>query len=204
MKMEKKKGNKGADVKMGLTKKQRSWIYTGTFIALIALFFIINNNTNGESEEGPYPPDYVPTSQGVVKKAPNFELKSIDGKMVNLADYRGKVVIVDFWATWCPPCRRGIPDLISLKKAYASKGVEVIGISVDDSRTIGEVPTFAKDQKINYPVVYVDQSVADAYGGIESIPTTFIIDKKGNIAAHFVGLVPKESLAAQLDKLIKQ
>ncbi|RMD51002.1 MAG: TlpA family protein disulfide reductase, partial [Ignavibacteria bacterium] len=90
----------------------------------------IMNNTNGEPEEGPLPPGYNPNHATASKMAPDFELPTVDGKKLKLSDYKGKVVIIDFWATWCPPCRRGIPDLISIKKEY-SKNLEIIGISVD-------------------------------------------------------------------------
>ena len=95
--------------------KHRSYIYTGLFIALVIFFFVINN-TNGEPEEGPYPPNYNTVNST---------------EMLNLSDYKGKVVILDFWATWCPPCRKGIPDLVELKDKFGEKGVEIIGISLD-------------------------------------------------------------------------
>jgi cytochrome c biogenesis protein CcmG/thiol:disulfide interchange protein DsbE len=194
---------KPADLKFGLTKKQRSWVYTGTFIALVILFFVVNN-INGEGEEGPYPPDYATASLvGAGKTAPDFALKSVDGKIVKLSDFKGKVVIIDFWATWCPPCRKGIPDLVDLKKEFGKKGLEVIGVSVDDQRTIEQVPSFVKDKNINYPVVYGDSKVSQNYGGIESIPTSVIVDKAGNIVAQYTGLQPKETYVAQLKKLLK-
>lgn len=200
--MEKKGLKKSSDVKMGLTKKQRSWIYTGTFFAIVVLLFIFNN-TNGEPEEGPYPPDYVATTQKGSKIAPDFELKSIDGKMVKLSDYKGKVVILDFWATWCGPCRKGIPDLIELKNEFGKKGVEIIGISVDGQNTIDQVKSFAADKKMNYPVVYADGKVADNYGGIQNIPTTVVIDKKGYIIAQYEGLSPKATYVNDINKALK-
>jgi thiol-disulfide isomerase/thioredoxin len=200
--MEKKGLNKSADIKFGLNKKQRSWVYTGTFIAVVILFFIINN-LNKEPEEGPYPPDYAPAAQKALKAAPDFALKSVEGKTVKLSDYKGKVVILDFWATWCPPCRKGIPDLVAIKKEYENKGVEIIGISIDDQKSIEQVKQFVKDQKMNYPVVYTDSKVTSDYGGVENIPTSFIIDKKGNQVAKFVGLYPKETYTNEIDRLLK-
>ncbi len=200
--MAQKEKKQDSDVKMGLTRKQRSWVYTGTFLAVILLFFFVNNS-NGEPEEGPYPPDYAAVSQMASKNAPDFALKSVDGKTVKLSDFKGKVVILDFWATWCPPCRKGIPDLIELKSEFGKKGVEIIGISVDSQNTIGEVPSFVKDKKINYPVVYADKKVVGDYGGIESIPTSFIIDKSGKIVNKFIGLYPKETYVAEINKLLK-
>jgi peroxiredoxin len=188
------------DLKMGLTKKQRSWIYTGFLLSVIALLFIVNN-LNGEADQGPYPPNYVPASQKVSAVAPDFALPTVEGKQLKLSDYKGKVVIIDFWATWCPPCRKGIPDLIDLKKRYGAKGFEVIGISLD-TETKSQVPDFVKTNGMNYPVVYGNQNVTQLYGGIEAIPTTFVIDKQGKIVATYQGLVPAVTFENHLKKLL--
>jgi thiol-disulfide isomerase/thioredoxin len=188
----------------GLTKQHRSWIYTGFFIAVIILLFLFNNSDYlfGRSEEnGPYPPNYVPAAQKASALAPNFTLQSTEGKTLKLSDFKGKVVIVDFWATWCPPCRKGIPDLIDLKKKYGSKGFEIIGVSVD-SDTKDKVIPFVKENGMNYPVVYSDSNVLNLYGGIHNIPTSFVIDKKGKIVASYVGLTPKETYEDHIKKLL--
>ena len=188
------------NLKGGLTKKQRSWIYTGFFIGVIVLLFVINN-MGSEPEQGPYPPNYVPAAQRSSALAPDFTLPTIDGKQLKLSDYKGKVVIIDFWATWCPPCRKGIPDLIELKKKYGSKGLEVIGISLDTD-TKAQVAGFAKTQGMNYPVVYGNQTVAQLYGGIEAIPTSFVIDKQGKIVASYQGLMPSSTYESHIKKLL--
>lgn len=136
-------------------------------------------------------------------KAPNFSLKSVDGKTIKLSDYKGKIVILDFWATWCPPCRRGVPDLISIQKEF-KKDVVVIGISLDREKTIKDVPGFMKDYGINYPVVYGDDKVTIDYGGIRSIPTSFVIDKKGNVVDSHIGLVPKEVFTDKIKELLNK
>ncbi len=135
-------------------------------------------------------------------KAPDFALKSVDGKTVKLSDYKGKVVIIDFWATWCPPCRKGIPDLISIQKEF-KKNVVIIGISLDADKTLKDVPGFVKEYKINYPIVYGDDKVVADYGGIQGIPTAFVIDKKGNVVDKHVGLVPKETYVKKIKELLK-
>lgn len=135
------------------------------------------------------------------KKAPEFSLKGVDGKTVKLSDYKNKVILIDFWATWCPPCRKGIPDLIELQKEYKNDLV-VLGISVD-SDTKPDVPGFIKNYGINYTVVYGDQATAKLFGGVSGIPTSFLIDKKGNIVDKHVGLVPKETLANGIKNLLK-
>jgi thiol-disulfide isomerase/thioredoxin len=194
------KNSTQSDVKFGLTKKQRSWLYTGFFFGVILLLFVVNN-INSEPEQGPYPPNYVPASQKSSAVAPDFTLPTVDGKQLKLSDYKGKVVIVDFWATWCPPCRKGIPDLIELKKKYGAKGFEVIGISLD-TETKNQVPGFVKNNGMNYPVVYGNQNVTQLYGGIEAIPTTFVIDKQGKIVATYQGLVPAATFENHLKKLL--
>lgn len=195
-----KQKNDQRNTKGGLTKKQRSWIYTGFFIALVALLFIVNNS-GSEPEQGPYPPNYVPAGNTSPGMAADFILPSTDGKQLKLSDYRGKVVIVDFWATWCPPCRRGIPDLIALKNEYGSKGLEIIGVSTDtDSKD--EVVPFMKQMGINYPVVYGNMGVYQQYGGIEAIPTSFVIDQKGKIVESYQGLMPKSTYEEHINKLL--
>ncbi len=197
-----KKNNQGSsDEKMGLTKKQRSYIYTGLFIGLIILLFIFNN-TGSEPEQGPYPPNYVPvTTEKSKAVAPDFSLPTTDGKILKLSDLKGKVVILDFWATWCPPCRKGIPDLIDLEKEFGDKGLEVVGISVDQD-TKDEVVPFMKQIGINYPVVYGNVGVYQAYGGIEAIPTSFVIDKEGKIVASYQGLRSKSVYENHIKKLL--
>jgi cytochrome c biogenesis protein CcmG/thiol:disulfide interchange protein DsbE len=133
-------------------------------------------------------------------KAPGFTLVGPSGKKISLSDYKGKVVIVDFWATWCPPCRKGIPDLVDIQSEFGNK-VAVIGISVDTD-TQNQVASFAKDFNINYTVLFATQEVVQSYGNIESIPTSFIIDKNGNIVNQYVGLTPKETYVSEIKKLI--
>jgi cytochrome c biogenesis protein CcmG/thiol:disulfide interchange protein DsbE len=180
-----------------LTKKQRSWIYTGFFIGLIILLFLFNNSDylfGKEEENGPYPPNYVAGTT-------DFSLPTTDGKVIKLSDYKGKIVLIDFWATWCGPCKRGIPDLIALKKKYGNKGFEVIGISLDTD-TKEEVVPFIKKYGINYPVAYGNQSVYQQYGGIRAIPTSFIIDKQGKIIANYEGLVTQDVYENHIKKLL--
>jgi thiol-disulfide isomerase/thioredoxin len=141
--------------------------------------------------------------QGDENKAPDFTLTSLAGDKISLSDFKGKIVIVDFWATWCPPCRRGIPDLISIQNKYKNK-VAVIGISLDRENTKAGVPSFVKKMGINYPIVYFTDKVINDFGGVNAIPTSFIIDQKGNIVSKMVGLYPKSEYEKQLENLIKE
>ena len=132
--------------------------------------------------------------------APNFDLTSTEGKNVKLSDYRGKVVIVDFWATWCPPCRKGIPDLIELQNEFKDKLV-VIGVSLDQD-TKSDVIPFIKKYGINYPVVYGTNQVIVDYGSINAIPTSFVINKEGKIVDKHIGLVPKSDLETKIKEIL--
>lgn len=134
------------------------------------------------------------------QKAPDFTLPTADGKSLKLSDYKGKIVIVDFWATWCPPCRKGIPDLIEIQNEYKDD-VVIIGISLDRD-TKKDVPSFVKNYKINYPIVYGTNEVAQNFGGVSAIPTAFVIDKAGNIVDTHVGLVPKSTYTKKIKSLL--
>jgi cytochrome c biogenesis protein CcmG/thiol:disulfide interchange protein DsbE len=133
--------------------------------------------------------------------APDWKLQDLDGKTVKLSDYKGKVVILDFWATWCPPCRAEIPHFIELQKQYGAQGLVIIGMSLDEGGA-KVVSDFAKAKEINYPVVIGTQDIATAYGGIEAIPTTFIIDAKGNIVNKYIGLTDKDVFEGEIKKLL--
>ena len=127
-------------------------------------------------------------SELIGEPAPDFILKDTDGNEVRLSDFEGRVLIVDFWATWCGPCREEIPTYVALQSQYASKGFTMIGISTDEDPKI--VRSFAKEYKINYPSLMADRKVRQEYGGIPAIPTTFVIDKKGIIRYRYVGVPP--------------
>jgi peroxiredoxin len=133
------------------------------------------------------PRGIIPMSRaGGESAAPEWVLSGLDGKTVQLSDFKGKVVVLNFWATWCPPCRREIPDLVALHTKYADQGVVVIGVSLDEGGAAG-VQSFATKSGIHYPLVMGDQQTAQAYGGISSIPTTFIIGRDGRLAGSIEG-----------------
>jgi len=130
--------------------------------------------------------------------APGFSLIDLDGKKLDLADYKGKVVLLDFWATWCGPCRVEIPGLVAMQYRYASAGFSVIGLSMDDDPSA--VPGFFKEFRMNYPVAMGDVKISQLYGGVYGLPTAFIIGRDGRIYAKHEGAYP----VAVFDQEVRQ
>jgi peroxiredoxin len=143
--------------------------------------------------------DTNPTSKPA--PAPSWQLRDVDGQTVHSADFKGKVVILDFWATWCGPCRVEIPGFIELQKQYAKQGLAVIGVSVDEASPT-EVKKFAQQLGVNYPVVLADANTTRAFGGIEAIPTTFVIDRAGRIIKQHLGFTEKEEFEKEIKPLL--
>lgn len=135
------------------------------------------------------------------KSAPEFELKDADGKTVRLSDYKGKVVLLDFWATWCGPCKIEIPWFIDFERKYKDQGFAVIGVSMDEEGW-QVVKPFISELAINYRILQGSDSTAQLYGGVEALPTTFLIDRDGKIAATHVGLAGKDDFEDGIKKLM--
>jgi peroxiredoxin len=136
------------------------------------------------------------------KVAPNFTLKDADGKPVKLSDYRGKVVLLNFWATWCGPCKTEIPWFMEFEQQYKDKNFAVLGISLDDDGWESVKP-FIAEKKMNYRVVIGTEQVAQLYGEVDSLPTTFIIDREGRVAAVHIGLVSKSDYTHDILNLLE-
>ena len=135
-------------------------------------------------------------------QAPDFALKDADGRWVRLSDYRGKVVLLDFWATWCPPCKIEIPWFIDLERKDKDRGLAVLGVSMDDEGW-DVVRPFLSQVGVNYPVVIGDDRTAESYGGIDALPTTFLIDRTGRIAAVHVGLASRKDFEDGVERLLQ-
>lgn len=136
--------------------------------------------------------------------APEFTLKDINDKNVSLSDYRGKVILIEFWATWCPPCRASIPELVTVYNKYRAKGFTILAISVDEGQDVQKkLVAFAKEFGMTYPVLLADRNATFQYG-VNSIPHTFIVNKEGIIKNQYLGYQRgiSETLSKEIEVLL--
>ena len=138
---------------------------------------------------------------GDAPQAPAWSLEDLVGQSVASTDFDGKVLLIDFWATWCPPCRAMIPGLIELHNEYGSRGFVVIGISLDQKGP-EVVAAFVQRHEIPYPVFMANEEVIESFGGIRSIPTSFLIDREGRIRERHVGYLPTDHLEPRIQDLL--
>jgi cytochrome c biogenesis protein CcmG/thiol:disulfide interchange protein DsbE len=136
------------------------------------------------------------------KAAPEFALKDADGKTVKLSEYRGKVVLLNFWATWCGPCKIEIPWFMEFQQELKHRGFEVLGVAMDDEGW-DIVKPYLEQRRVNYRNVVGTSAVADLYGGVESLPTTFKIDREGRVASVHIGLVSKSNYETDILQLLE-
>jgi cytochrome c biogenesis protein CcmG/thiol:disulfide interchange protein DsbE len=154
-------------------------------------------------------PQYISPLQG--KPAPPYTLEDLSGKKVSLSDYKGKALAINFWATWCAPCKVETPWLIDLRNRYAAQGFEVLAISSDDidrkdpkkfSEEKQEIARFVQKMRMPYPVLIDGNSVADSYGDLEALPTTFFLDRNGTVVAVQPGMTTKDELERNIKKAL--
>jgi len=143
--------------------------------------------------------------------APNFTLQDLSGKKVSLADYRGKAVLINFWATWCGPCKIETPWLVELRNQYASKGFEILGVSLDDldpddkarlAEEKRDIAKFAAQEHMQYPVLIDGGSIDKPYGGLDALPTSYFVDRTGNVVAAQLGLTSKDDIEGKIHKAL--
>jgi thiol-disulfide isomerase/thioredoxin len=143
----------------------------------------------------------APFILGKSTPAPDFTLQSLDGKNVRLSDLRGKAVLLNFWATWCGPCKIETPWLVELQNQYGSQGLQVVGVAMDDSGK-DEIAKFAKDMGMNYPVLIGKEDVGDAYGGVPALPESFFIGRDGKIVDKIIGLRGRSDIEDSIKKAL--
>lgn len=166
-----------------------SLIMPRRFLLIFIAVMIVAGCSRGDSGEG--------LSGG----APDFTLPAVDGSMVKMSDYSGKVILVDFWATWCPPCQEMIPILSKLHKEYSDKGLVILGVSLDQDG-LGVLGRFVHEKMIPYKVVMGDKKISNAFGGVSSIPTLYMVDREGRLVRKLTGAHTYGDLEEQVKKYL--
>ena len=155
--------------------------------------------------------DLAATAQGLQlgpahnenQMAPDFQLASIDGRQVKLSDYRGKAVLLNFWASWCGPCKVEMPWFTELQDRYRQQGLEVIGVAADNEGS-DKIKNFVEKMHVKYTILLGTDQVSDAYGGIQGLPTSFYIDRDGRIVKQVAGLISEDEIEANIKKALQQ
>ena len=135
----------------------------------------------------------------VGQMAPDFQLETLDGRKVKLSDFRGKAVVLNFWATWCQPCKIEMPWFIEFEKKYKDQGVEFVGVAMEDTPK-NDIEKFLRDMQVNYLILLGTEAVGEQYGGIMGLPTTFYIGRDGKIVEQHAGLISKDDIEAHIKK----
>ncbi len=169
-------------------------------LAVVLAFAVISCSGNGGDAKANAAPEKTAPRQNL-QKAPNFNLTTLEGKTISLADYKGKMLILNMWDTWCPPCRAEIPDFVELYEQYKTKGLEILGVAFGREGELA-VRKFVKEYKINYTGALANQDIMNGYGPINSIPTTFIIDQDGNIYKKYIGFRDKATFEKDIKTLL--
>jgi thiol-disulfide isomerase/thioredoxin len=163
------------------------------FVAAAMLYFGFHMARRSDSNPGP-----SITKSGI---APDFTLETLDGKSMSLSGLRGKAVLLNFWATWCGPCKIETPWLVELQKQYGAQGLQVVGIAMDDSGK-DDIAKFAQEMGVNYPVLLGKEAVGEEYGGVPALPESFFIGRDGKIVDRIIGLKGKGDIEEAIRKAL--
>jgi peroxiredoxin len=181
---------------------KRNGIILMAIIGIVALMIYAGARLSHKSAQaaGSAPPEESVLKAGGM--APDFELKTLDGKAVKLSSFRGKAVLLNFWATWCGPCKIETPWIVDLSKRYQSQGLEVVGVSMDDASNGDDIAKFVKEMDINYTIVQGTEAVGDAYGGVGVLPVTYYIDRNGKIVSTVIGIKSQSDMEDDIKKAL--
>ena len=138
------------------------------------------------------------------REAPAFTLDRLNGDTFRLQEHRGKVVVLNFWATWCPPCREEVPDFVSLQRDLGDQGLQFVGVALERTPDPKAVRAFADEMNVNYPIGLGNGTIAEKYGGVRTLPTTFVIGPEGEIRGRIPGRTTEERLRPALEKLLSE
>jgi thiol-disulfide isomerase/thioredoxin len=141
--------------------------------------------------------------QLIGSQAPDFDLQTLDGKNLKLSDLRGKAVLLNFWATYCGPCKIEMPWFVELQKEYGPQGFQIVGVAMDDAST-EEIAKFVKEMGVNYPILIGKESVGQSYGGVGVLPTTFFLDRDGKVIAREFGLQSRSVFVDHIKRAMSQ
>lgn len=176
--------------------KRNALVFVALVVAIMAML-ASGKYLDRTRKHGPL--KLVGNVQGV--PAPDFALQSLDGRKVKLSDFRGKPVLLNFWATWCPPCKVEMPWFEDLQRQYGKDGLVVLGVAMDDSEP-ATIAKFASELGVNYPVLLGTDQVSDDYGDVQYLPTTFYIGRDGTIVDKMTGLLDRKDIDNAVQKIL--
>jgi peroxiredoxin len=148
------------------------------------------------------PQSGLATASGNGRLAPDFELRSLDGRSVRLSDFHGKVVLLNFWATWCVPCKVEMPWFVELQNKYRTEGLQVVGIAMDDASQ-QDLRRFTNDLGVNYPILIGTDTVGDSYGGVQFLPVSLYISRDGRVVDKVFGLKTKNEVENKIREIFE-
>ncbi|MFL6300963.1 MAG: TlpA family protein disulfide reductase [Terriglobales bacterium] len=184
---------------------KRNAIILIVMILLVAGMIYLGARISRNQKVGLEPPEAPQVAAG--NPAPEFELKTLDGKTAKLSDYKGKAVLLNFWATWCEPCKIEMPWLVEYNKQYGPQGFTVLGVAMDDDADSKawvqkDIRKFSDEMKVNYPVLLGTSKIGDTYGGVPFLPEIFYIGRDGKIVEHAIGLKGKGEIEENIKKIL--
>jgi peroxiredoxin len=177
-------------------------IACGVRVAIAGVGYSAYYEVHTVHRSGEAPASTAKTTDAKMKRAPDFTLRTLEGRSLKLSDFRGKVVLVNFWATWCGPCRVEMPMLVESYERYHSQGLEILGISMDDAGQEKQVADFVTERNVQYPILLGNSEVAGLYGGVRFMPESFLVDQNGNLVETNFGIENKDSFEQGIRQLL--